>query len=221
MRVAVLFSGGKDSTYVLHLAYLSGHDICCLISLIPLKDSWLFHKPFLSQIKKYSQVLGLPILTRKTHGEKDKELNDLKELLKIAKKRYNIEGIYTGALSSEYQRMRFNFICEDLNLKVFNPLWHKDQLEIIKEESKIMKIMVVSTSAYNLSNICSKIINNELIKQIEKLKYLNNKAFEGGEAETLVLNAPLFKKELLIKNIKIIKINNNESYITGKLMVKE
>ncbi|RLG72167.1 MAG: ATP-binding protein, partial [Thermoprotei archaeon] len=46
MRFAALFSGGKDSTYALHLAMLKGLEIVCLITLKPLReDSWMFHYP--------------------------------------------------------------------------------------------------------------------------------------------------------------------------------
>ncbi|MDK2908293.1 MAG: diphthine-ammonia ligase, partial [Candidatus Woesearchaeota archaeon] len=47
MNAAVLFSGGKDSVYALHLARISGFNIRCLIIMLPeSNESMLFHYPF-------------------------------------------------------------------------------------------------------------------------------------------------------------------------------
>ena len=48
MKLAVLFSGGKDSTYAAFLAKKAGHDISCLITAISKnKDSYFFHTPLI------------------------------------------------------------------------------------------------------------------------------------------------------------------------------
>ncbi|MDP3034253.1 MAG: TIGR00289 family protein, partial [Methanobacteriaceae archaeon] len=54
----------------------------------------------------------------------------------------------------------------------------------------------------------------ELIKLNEKFGI--NIAFEGGEAETLVVDCPIFNKK-----IKILKSENNWSYDNGFLDIKE
>ncbi|HPC10318.1 MAG TPA: TIGR00289 family protein, partial [archaeon] len=59
-------------------------------------------------------------------------------------------------------------------------------------------------------------------KDIEKLKLFNTKfgfniAGEGGEYETIVLNAPNFKQKIIIENSK--KIMENEC--TGYLDIKK
>jgi len=46
MKVAALFSGGKDSTYAISQAKDEGHQVECLITIIPLsEDSMLLHFP--------------------------------------------------------------------------------------------------------------------------------------------------------------------------------
>ena len=45
MRLAALFSGGKDSTLAMHKA-MKGHEVVCLISMISENDaSYMFHVP--------------------------------------------------------------------------------------------------------------------------------------------------------------------------------
>src|SRR3990167_9462174 len=46
MKLGVLFSGGKDSTFATFLAKEYGHDVSCLISIISQnKESFMFHTP--------------------------------------------------------------------------------------------------------------------------------------------------------------------------------
>ena len=46
MKLACLFSGGKDSTYAIHLVKNQGHEVTCLLSVFPKSDeSHLLHHP--------------------------------------------------------------------------------------------------------------------------------------------------------------------------------
>ena len=52
MKLACFFSGGKDSTYAIHLAKKQGHDIVCLLSIFPKsEESHLLHHPNLKWTK--------------------------------------------------------------------------------------------------------------------------------------------------------------------------
>ena len=49
MRLASLYSGGKDSTFSLYLAEQMGHEIPYLVNIVPEDEaSWIFHTPNLS-----------------------------------------------------------------------------------------------------------------------------------------------------------------------------
>ena len=53
MRLGILFSGGKDSTYATYLAKKFGHEIVCLISIFSKnKDSFMFHTPTINLTKE-------------------------------------------------------------------------------------------------------------------------------------------------------------------------
>ena len=47
-------------------------------------------------------------------AHKEKELEDLKRAILRAKSEYEIEGILTGALASNYQKERVERICKEL-----------------------------------------------------------------------------------------------------------
>ncbi len=118
MKAAILFSGGKDSAYSVYLAKKQGHELACLISVFSKnKESYMFHTPSIEQVRKQAEVMDLPLVIQKTKGEKELELIDLEKAIKSAKEKYNIDAIISGALASNYQKLRIENICKKLNLK--------------------------------------------------------------------------------------------------------
>jgi len=209
MKLAILFSGGKDSTYAAWLAKKEGYKTSCLITLeSENQDSYMFHTPSVSKTKRQAEAMKIPLLIQKTKGKKEAELQDLKKAIKKAKTKYKIEGIVTGAVESVYQASRIQKICDELNLECFNPLWQKDQIELLEDLIKSkFKVIITGVSAYPLnSSWLGRVIDNKFISEVKDLqeRYKINPAGEGGEFETFVLEAPkLFKKSLKIKNAKI------------------
>ena len=214
MKLGVLFSGGKDSAYSAYLEKQKGNELVCLISIFSENsESYMFHTPSITKTKKQAEVMEIPFIIQKTKGEKEIELQDLEKAIKKAKEEYKIQGIVTGALYSVYQSSRIQKICDKLKLKCINPLWQKNEIEYLKELIKNkFKIIVTGVFAYPLNESwLGREINNDFIKEVEKLKekYKIHPAGEGGEFETFVLNCPLFKKELKIKNKKTSTTGEN------------
>jgi ABC transporter with metal-binding/Fe-S-binding domain ATP-binding protein len=209
MKLGVLFSGGKDSTYALFTAKKLGYEISCLISMFSKNpESYMFHTPGIELTKKQAELMNLPLVIQETHGRKEEELNDLRKAINKAIRKHNIEGIVTGAVESVYQASRIQKICDELGIECFNPLWQKDQIKLIEELiEKKFEAIVVGVFAYPFdAKWIGRKIDEKFILKIKDLqeKYKINPAGEGGEFETLVINCPLFKKklELKIKNIK-------------------
>lgn len=202
MKVAALFTGGKDSVFAIYIARQFGWEITNIITLLPEKqDSWMYHSINIHLTDKLARAIDIPLIKRKTKGEKEKELQDLKDILKDLE----IDGVISGALASEYQRTRIEKICYDLKIRSFTPLWHKDQELILRDQIHAgFKFIIVGVFAHGLDRTwLGKPINEESINDLLKLtkKYLINVAGEGGEFETLVLDGPIFKKKLVIDEI--------------------
>ncbi|MDD5012465.1 MAG: diphthine--ammonia ligase [Candidatus Nanoarchaeia archaeon] len=214
MKAAVLFSGGKDSTYAAYLAKEKGFELSCLISIFSKnKASYMFHTPSIKQVKKQAKIMNLPIILSKTKGEKESELVDLEKAIKKAKRKYDFDTLVTGALHSDYQASRIQAICDKLNIKCLNPIWHKEEIPYLKEliDAKF-KIVIVGVFAFPLDKSwLGRIIDEKFIEEVMQLKekYQIHAAGEGGEFETFVLNCPLFKKELKVKSFKDSKEGEN------------
>jgi diphthine-ammonia ligase len=207
MRLGVLFSGGKDSCYAAYLAKQGGYKLACLITIeSENKDSFMFHTPSIKQTEKQAEAIGIPLIVVRTKGEKEKELIDLENAIKKAKKEYKIEGIVTGAVESVYQSSRIQKICDLLGLECFNPLWQKDQIELLEELIKNkFEVIITAVAAEPLDKSwLGRKIDDGFIKDMKKMqeKYKINPAGEGGETESLVLNCQLFKKKLKVKSFK-------------------
>ncbi len=204
MNLAALFSGGKDSTFSIYKARSEGHNIKCAITIFPKSDeSKLLHHPNVWITKLQTKSMNIPHLFSKTNSDvTDDEIDKLGKLLTDAKKLFNIEGLVHGGILSEFQKNKFENICAKLNLKMISPLWKTNQKEYMKNllESKF-RFMITSVSSGGLDESwLGKEIKKEDIDKLEKLaeKHGFNLSFEGGEAETLVLDCPLFSSPIRI-----------------------
>ena len=227
LKLGVLFSGGKDSCYAMYVMQKQNYAIECLISIKSKnEDSFMFHTPNIDLVNLQAEALNIPIVFVNTKGEKEDELIDLKNALEIAKKKYSIQGIVTGALFSNYQRDRIEMLCDKLCLKVFSPLWHKVQLQELKEIVKLgFEVLIVSFASDGFDDKwLGRKIDSNTITDLEKLnKTLGiNSAGEGGEYESFVLNGPMFKKKILIEKAKkVMKDKYSGIYIIEKASLAE
>jgi len=217
MRLAALVTGGKDSILALYRAQNMGHTIEVLATMIPKRsDSYMFHFPNIHLTEHISRALEIPLVTAETAGIKEKELNDLKKLLLSL----DVDGIVSGAIMSSYQKERIGIICEELGIKSVTPLWQQDPLDIMNELINLkFKAIIIGVYAYGLDQTwLGREINPETLEKLVELneKYQISLVGEGGEYESLVLDAPIFKKR-----IEIVEAETNYEDNSGVLAVKE
>lgn len=210
LRLGVLYSSGKDSTYAMHLMQMQNYAVECLITLRSKNPaSYMFHTPAIDLVPKQAELLGIPLLLEDTAGEEGYELQDLERALLRAKDQYLIEGIVTGALYSNYQRERIEMIADRVGLKVFSPLWHIDQeremREILKAGFKIVFSAVASDGLDGswLGREITDLDVDTLVRLNERLGI--NIAGEGGEFESLVLGGPNFNGEIIIEAFEVVE----------------
>jgi len=182
-----------------------GYEIKYLVTMLPQRDdSWMFHYPNIHLTELFAEAVGIPLAKAETTGVKEKELEDLKRLLATL----NIEGVVSGAISSRYQKERIDQTCKELRLKSLAPLWHEPPTKLLEEIVNLkMHVIIVGVYAYGFDQTwLGRQINQATISQLAELnkKYQVSLVGEGGEYETLVLDAPFFKKKIkLIETEKI------------------
>jgi len=199
----VLVSGGKDSTFALKSVLEHGRSRVLLISALPgREDSWMFHTPNLSLMDRFAECIGLPLLKVGVSGEKEREVEELASALR----RLELEALVSGAIASSYQKKRIDGVCLSLGIRHVAPLWGRDPVEVLKEEIAAgMEIIVTSVSAEGLGeDWLGRRLDEQAVEELLSLskKFGFNPAGEGGEYETLVLNAPFFKHRLEVREVK-------------------
>ena len=217
MRVAVLVTGGKDSVLALHNALKEGHEVKHLVTMLPQReDSWMFHFPNIHLTDLFAEATELPLIKAETSGVKEMEVEDLKRLLATL----DVDGVVSGAISSQYQKKRIDKVCQDLNLKSITPLWQESPLQLLKEIIKLnFETVIVGVYALGFNQSwLGRNLNLTTLSDLIKLneKYKVSLVGDGGEYETLVLDAPFFKKK--IRLLQTEKVWEDHS---GYLLVKK
>ena len=187
MKVACLFSGGKDSCFALFWALFQGFEPV-LITVKGEEYSMMFHHPNIGKTALQARALGLKQHFLKTT---DKRWHaDLKRLLK----KLRVHGIVAGAVASEYQRRKLDKLGEELKIPTYAPLWHKED-ELMSELLEYFETYIIAVSADGLG----KEWLGKPFKELAAAKIKGIHPFlEGGEGETYVANAPFFKKRVKI-----------------------
>lgn len=200
-----MVSGGKDSAIALYRAMRSGHDVKCLVTMVPRRpDSWMFHYPNIHLTDLFAEASRIPLVKAETEGEKEKELADLESLLRTV----DVEGVVSGAIQSQYQKTRVDEICGKLGLESIAPLWHGDQKKLI-EELISLKFHAIITGVYAHGldqKWLGRTIDKEALNDLVELnaRYQTSLVGEGGEYETLVLDAPFFTKKIGILKARMV-----------------
>ncbi len=205
MDVAVLVSGGKDSALALYRALKRGHNVKYLVTIVPQRpDSWMFHYPNIQLTSLFAEASGIHLVKAETKGEKETELVDLENLLQTV----DVDGVVSGAISSQYQKMRIDKICEKLDLTSITPLWQEDPLKLLNEVVAL-KFHAIITGVYAHGfdqKWLGRAINPKVVEDLKELnaKFQISIVGEGGEYETLVLDTPFFKKKIQINKARIV-----------------
>ena len=208
MRLAALFSGGKDSMYSIFHAQNSGHDVPCLLTIFPKShNSHLLHYENIALTTLQSKSMKIPLMRKISDSDlPDSEILILKNLLQEAKKRFQIDGLVHGGIASKFQKDTFKKICDELDLSLLSPIWGID--------SKIyMNTLITSGFEFMITSVTSEGLDDSWLGKSLSYNDLNtletlsekfgfNLNFEGGEAETFVINCPLFESPIKITKFK-------------------
>ncbi len=202
MRVAVLYSGGKDSNYALYWALKQGFEVKYLVSMVSESDeSYMYHVPNIHLTELQAKAIGIPLVKGFTSGEKEKEVEDMKAVLEGLK----IDGIVAGALASEYQKKRVDKVAEELGIQSFAPAWHREPVDYMLELIGVFDIVMVGTAAYGLDERwLGRKIDEKALEELVKLheRYKIHVAGEGGEFETFIRDAPFFRARIVFDEVE-------------------
>lgn len=199
MKLAVLFSGGKDSTMTIHWCLKNNYPVEYLVTMIPKReDSWMYHTPNIHLAELLAEAIGIPIVKKETSGIKEEEVEDLKKVLKGL----DIDTVACGGFFSNYQKSRIERVCKELKLKFLAPFWQTNPEKFMKEIISLgfdVRVIGVYSEGFDETWLGKK-LDEKTLNELKKLhkKHGINLVGEGGEYETIVLDGPIFKKKIEI-----------------------
>lgn len=233
MRFVALVSGGKDSVFSIAKCLAYGHELVVLANLFPPVDgpeeldSFMFQSAGSSAVECLAECIGVPMVRATMSGAsthqglqytptEGDEVEDLHALLFRVKQLYpEVEAVSSGAVLSTYQRTRVESVCDRLGLQSLAFLWQYDQSQLLKEMTEYgLEAVLVKVSSQGLAP------HKHLGKSIAELeplfKRLNRQhgfhvAGEGGEYETLAIDAPFFKRRLVLDDTEVV-IHSDDVY---------
>jgi len=215
MAWAALTSGGKDSILSCQKAIDSGKEVRYMVTARPKnRNSYMFHSANLDAVPVIARVAGMEYVEIETQGNKEEELQDLEEGLAAL----DIEGVIAGAVASRYQAERVKTITDRLGLSLFTPLWHLDPDTLLQEVARRMDAMIVVTAAEGLdAGFLGARFNEDLIGRLKRVAATHriHLAGEGGEYESLTLNAPFYSRPVTYTTTEFQSTTDRHELILG------
>ncbi|MCL2148658.1 MAG: diphthine--ammonia ligase [Methanomassiliicoccaceae archaeon] len=199
MRLAALYSGGKDSTLALYLAQQMGYDVPYLVSIEPESgESWMFHVPNIGAVPLMAASMGKELVTVGTSGSEEADMQALSGALSGL----DADGIVAGFVWSDYQWDRVNRVCDRIGMKVVAPLWRKDQGMALEELlSAGIRAVIVGCYAEGFDKSwLGREIDSAAVDGLMSLRDSHGISVigEGGEYESLTLDSPMHSRPLHI-----------------------
>ena len=223
--VTALVSGGKDSVYSAYLAETQGWPVGELLVLRPSDpDSMLFHTPNLDLVQLQGQAWGKRVRFVKLEGTGEGAESDA-----LTKALATGSGVVSaGAIASSYQWGRLHRICFALNRRLFTPLWGKDAGAVVRQEIAAgLDIRLVRLAAEPLgAELAGRRLDLECLLELERRSAQTRPihvAGEGGEYETLVVDAPFFAQRIEFDETEVvtqgsaITLNVRSAHLVPKL----
>jgi diphthine-ammonia ligase len=206
MKVVVHWSGGKECCLALHKVIAQGHQVVCLLSF-EYQRPYVFHSFPIMELQ--SKTLGIPLQVVRIK----KPYEDILGALTKLKEQQGIEGIVTGDIagagcalvhSSYYESM-----AKQLGLAFLMPN-SGDTYDVLKEVVNMgLRPMLncINTDFFG-DEWLGKKLDPESVKELKALadeKDIDVASEDGQGYHSTVVEAPLFKEDIMIGKFKVKK----------------
>lgn len=205
MRVAILYSGGKDSNFALLTALRNGWDVKALISVKPKnEEAYLYHYATAELTRLQAESIGVKhFLLECNEIGPEKEAAVLEKILG----KLDVDAIVLGGVG--LQKTQINSVgkvAAKYGIKTITPNANMSSEELLRAEiGSGMDIRIVNVAADGLGpEWLGKRLDESSFVEFKRLsdKYGFELLGEGGMYDSFVADAPFFRKKVDIKNFK-------------------
>lgn len=197
MRVAVLWSGGKESSLACHEVMAQGHDIAVLVTFI--LNDWPFLCHPLSIMSLQSKALGIPHTTLKVQEPyRETYRSSISELVK----RGGIQSLVTGDIWIDDHKRWMESVCEGLGVEVIMPLWNARPSQILDSvlSRRFKPVFTCVKEPWFNAEWLGRELDATCVRDLNDLhdRFQVDLCGENGEYHTMVLDGPMFKHSIKI-----------------------
>jgi uncharacterized protein (TIGR00290 family) len=198
MRVAVSWSGGKESCLAYHRAVAQGHEVDFLLTFI--LNDWpsLCHP--ISMMRLQSEALGIRHLTFKVRKP---YMDGYRNVIANLAREEGIQGIVTGDIWIDDHRRWIENVCSGLSVIPIMPLWGNRAAQLLDEvvSDGFKPVFTCVKEPWFDEKWLSRRLDRECIVKLEDLhrKFGIDLCGENGEYHTMVLDGPMFREAIQIE----------------------
>jgi uncharacterized protein (TIGR00290 family) len=207
MKVAALWSGGKDSSLACYRAIENKLDVALLVNFIWEKPSKAHS---LTVVRLQAEALQKP--SYEAHVKEPYFEEYHKTMLKL-KQDYGVEAVVTGDITyiDDFHGNWIDDVCKGTGLEVIKPLWEFARTTILDELiTKGFKPMFTCVKEpWFTQEWLGRTLDSKAVEDLTELHKKNGVDLcgENGEYHTMVLDAPFFKKKIKITKFTTEKFN--------------
>jgi len=205
-----MYSGGKDSTFAIDHALEKEWDIRYLISIKPTrKDCYLFHYATVEHTKDLAKILEIPhILEKCKVADPIKEAEIVKKIVEKQQSKNPVNAVVLGGTGLQETQLRsIQDALRPLGIEVFAAhAGEEHDLVLEKMLEKGYEIMITQVASEGLMRWLGKKLTKENFHELKEdsVAFKFHIGFEGGYADTLVLDGPIFSKRLQVEKFEKI-----------------
>jgi len=214
-KVAVSWSGGKDSCLACYKALQKGLEGSCLLNFIPKDGGYASHGSNPKLMFAQSQAIGIPIIQKEVSWETYEE--GFKIVARTLKEN-GVDGIVFGDIDVSEHLDWVVRVCNDVGILYMEPLWHLDRKQILEDFINAgFRAIVVNIKA-DIFGVewLGRLVDEAFIEDLQKLQshYSFDICGELGEYHTLVIDGPIFKKRINLLNCKkVLREDHDKRWI--------
>jgi len=203
MKVFCSWSGGKESCLACYKAMLEGHEIASLLTMVVTTGRYTrSHRLSRELLMAQSRAIGIPLHQRRASWD-TYEREFIRTLISL--KQEGIEGGIFGDLFLREHREWVERVCAEAGMVPLLPLWGMDGKDLLGGfiDAGFAVIVVAVRNDIMNDHWLGKRIDREFIEQMEKGGV--DVCGENGEYHTLVVDGPIFRQRIYIKESRVTR----------------
>lgn len=193
-NAVVSWTGGKDGCYSCHRVMAEGYQITHLLHFRNVRKRGS-HELNNEVVRAQADAMGIPLIQKDFTSYEEEFKNTVRDLRAQGER---IDAAVFGHI--ETHKPLVDRFCGELDLTLLMPLWKRDSKRLLEEmrESGLEIVVVSAKESLMGKEWLGRKIDEKFIDDLNRLDSSLDPCGENGEFHTLVTDAPMFKKKIII-----------------------